>query len=73
MSKTKRIFDRIWSTAIIVLNTVYGIFVSLFAFYEFMTDPYNAEKYLMGFMASIIAIATVNIINFVTRKLIKNY
>lgn len=73
MSKVKVIFNEIWVTFTIVLNSAYGILVSMFAFYALTNEAYNVEKYIPGVLISVFAMVALNGINFITRWYLRNY
>lgn len=72
MSKVKVVFDRIWKTAMIVVNTAFGLLLVAFAF-SALSDRYFAEYHWDEFLISVAAIAAVNTINWLTRKHFKEY
>lgn len=72
MSKIKKVFDRIWSTFIIVINTVYGLLITFLGF-SILMDRYTAQDMWFGMIMSTVAIIIVNVINYWTRKLLREY
>ena len=71
-NKVKKIFDRVWSTAMIILNTAFGIFLTAAAFAA-VGDDYFCKYHWQGILVGIVAMVAVNISNWWIRKMFKNY
>lgn len=70
----KKVFNRIWRTGTILVNTVWNLFSIVLAFYMlFETNSYVRAGVMEGWLYGMLIIAAVNIINFITRKHFQNY
>ena len=66
----KKVFDRIWKTVMIIVNTAFNFLSIALAFCTLINGRLeDCDGWLMG----IIIIAAVNILNYVTRRYFKNY
>lgn len=70
----KKVFNRIWRTGMVLVNTVWNLFSIVLAFYAlFESNSYARANVIEGWIYSVIIITAVNIVNFVTRKHFQNY
>lgn len=70
----KKVFNRIWRTFIILLNTVWNLFSTMLAFATlFEGSSYTRSGNFEAWFYGTIIIVVINILNFVTRKHFTNY
>lgn len=73
MSKVKVVFDRIYSTATIVINTIWGLIMMFCAIGVLFADYYCVEHMVVPVSVSAGIVILVNVINWFTRKYLREY
>ena len=68
----KKIFDRVWSIVMIILNTAYGISMTACAF-SCIADSWFGKENWQSMLLSVAIMATVNALNILTRKMFKDW
>ena len=70
--KVRKLFDRVWSTVMIVVNTAFGILLAAAGFAA-VGDEYFCKYHWTGILVGILTLVAVNAINWYTRRMFKNY
>ena len=68
----KMVFDRIWKTFMIVVNSLWHLIVTVECFMA-LIDFRSFESEMEGLLVSTIIIGILNLVNWGTRRYLKNY
>lgn len=72
--KAKMVFNRIWRTFIIIINTIWNLLSTVLAFVMlFDSSSYNRVQNFEAWIYGMLVIIGVNVLNQVTRKHFENY
>ena len=69
----KKVFDRIYATFIIVLNSIWGLVISVYSVVCLFVDKYDVEQIEVQFFIGVLMLLVANLINYFIRKRIREY